>query len=254
METGPADGHRTQAVDRALQILVLLAEEPRSASAVARALDVHRSTGLRLLQTLERQSFVHREENGRFRLGSRFFALATAGLEDLDVRRVASPHLARLNRESGETVHLGIWEEGTVVYIDKLDGSAPVRMWSRVGKQALLHCTGVAKAILAFRPEEERRAVVDGIEFTRHTPRTIAGPEEMFAELARIRERGYAIDDSEHEEMIHCIAAPVRDARGAAIAAISLASPVRGVEELTGFVPLLLDATAGISNDLGWVE
>jgi DNA-binding IclR family transcriptional regulator len=253
MDPGPSDGqHRNQAVDRALEILRLLAAEPQTASAVARSLDVHRSTGLRLLQTLERQSFVHRELDGRYRLGSTIFILATAALEELDIRRVAAPHLARLNRECGETVHLGIWEDGAVIYIDKLEGSAPVRMWSRVGKQALLHCTGVAKAILAFRPEDERRRVAASIHYTHHTPRTLTTSEALLTDLDGVRERGYAIDDSEHEEMIHCLAAPIRDAAGSVAAAVSLASPVRPMTELMPFVPLLLDTTGAISRELGW--
>src|SRR4051812_5315085 len=124
----------SQTVDRALSILPLLAEGPANLEQVARRLDVHKSTALHLLRTLHEHGFVYRQADQRYRLGARLFALAQEAMENIDVRDTAHPHLAALGEACGHTVHLAVYEEGEVVYIDKVESRYPVRMYSRIGK------------------------------------------------------------------------------------------------------------------------
>src|SRR5690606_5392781 len=135
----------SQTVDRALTILPLLAEGPAGLEEVATRLGVHKSTALRLLRTMCEHGVVYRQPDQRYRLGARLFSLAQQAMESLDVRDVAHPHLARLNAETGHTVHLAVYEEGEVIYIDKVDSRYPVRMYSRIGRPVAITVAAVAK-------------------------------------------------------------------------------------------------------------
>src|SRR5258708_2557177 len=197
----------SQTVERALTILNSLGSGPKSLAQVAELLGVHKSTALRLLQTLEAQGFARHDEQHRYRLGSRLFALAQQALDDLDVRRAAAPHLQALNQAIGHTVHLAAYVDGAVVYIDKYDSRHPVRMGSRIGATAPVHCTAVGKVLLAGLPEPRRRAAVDRIDFRPYTSNSVTDPERFLAELDTVAARGHADDHAEHEDYINCVAA-----------------------------------------------
>lgn len=242
--------NRVQGIDRALTALTLLAGGPKSISDVARELRVHRSTALRLLRALEDRQFVRRDGDLRYRAGSMLISLGQQALEHNDLRAVATPHLDRLHDITKETIHLGILEDEEVLYIDKIDGQAAVRMWSRIGKRSPIHCTGLGKAISAFLPPPELELLVRRLDFERFTPTTLSHQEAFLADMEAIRNRGWAVDDAEHEPIVHCIAAPVRQADGS-IAAISIASPVKPLADLLPFAPELLSTASAISRDHG---
>ncbi|MTE20774.1 helix-turn-helix domain-containing protein [Streptomyces sp. TRM43335] len=231
----------SRTVDRALSILPLLARGPANLEQVARHLDVHKSTALRLLRTLHEHGMVHRQQDQRYRLGARLIALAQEAVENIDVRAVAHPHLVELGAACGHTVHLAVRQEDEVVYIDKVESRRPVRMYSRIGRPVAITVAAVAKVLLADLPEAERRALAERLEYPSHTPRSTPGPAAFLAELARVREQGWATDLGGHEETINCVAAPVRGADGRAVAALSVSAPVvaAGADELMRLLPLV---------------
>ncbi|MFF5261847.1 IclR family transcriptional regulator [Actinomadura viridis] len=243
----------SQSLARALRILSELGEGPRTLDELAAAIGVHKTTVLRLLRTLERERFAYRDDAHRFRLGSGLFALAGAALDERGIRDVAAPHLARLNELTGQTVHLGVYEGGEVVYLDKYDSRHAIRMYSRVGLPMPLHATAIAKVLLADQPEPRRRLIVTGIAYTPFTGNTITGPDALLEELARVAGQGYALDDAEHETFLRCVAAPIRGAGGRAVAAASLSVPdvVLGREGVLGLLPELLATVRAISADCG---
>jgi DNA-binding IclR family transcriptional regulator len=244
----------SQSVGRALRILIDLGEQPRSLDDLAELIGVHKTTVLRLLRTLEGERFVYRDSSYRYHLGGMLFALSSRALEQRGLRAVAAPHLARLNQATGQTVHLAEYEGGEVVYTDKYDSRHPVRMYSRIGLRMPLHCTAMAKVLLADLPAAKRRRVAAEIEYTRFTPNTIAGPEELLAELERVRRCGYAQDHAEHEKFINCVAAPIRDASGRVVGATSISVPdvVLGYEQVVELLPQLLETARAVSADCGW--
>lgn len=244
----------SQSLDRALTMLAALAEGPKTLDDLAGALDVHKSTALRLLRTLEAHRFVHRVDVRHYRLGSALFDLANRALDDRDVRRAAEPALRELNRRTGHTVHLASLEGDEVIYIDKYDSTHPVRMYSRIGRRAPLHCTAVAKVLLAALPEPRRRDLVAAAEFPALTANTITSPAAYLAELDRVRDLGYAVDNAEHEDFIHCVAAPIRGARGEVLAAASLSVPqvLLDLDGLLALVPELRAAADTASAACGW--
>jgi IclR family KDG regulon transcriptional repressor len=244
----------SQTLERALTILNYVAEEPRHIGEVANFLGVHHSTALRLLHTLRKNGFVTELPDHRYRLGSTTFRLAYQALEALDLREMAQPSMQRLNKKTGETIHLATLEGDNIVYIDKVEAQHPVRMHSRVGAIANLHCAGVAKAILAFLPDEARAQLLTDLPLTRRTEHTLTTMDALERDLAVARERGFVLDDEENEVGIHCIAAPVFDGSGAVAGSISVSTPISRIdnETLMGYVPALLEGTREISEELGW--
>nr|CEL17856.1 Transcriptional regulator, IclR family [Kibdelosporangium sp. MJ126-NF4] len=241
-------------MDRALTLLDGLAEGPRTLDQLAGLIGVHKSTVLRLLRTLESHRFVQRDGVRYYRLGTALFDLAHRSLEDRDVRRSVEPALRELNAQTGHTVHLASYEDGEVVYIDKFESRHQVRMYSRIGKRAALHCTAVAKILVSALPDERRREIAKGITYEKKTENTIITPEAYLTELATVAARGYAVDNSEHEDFIHCIAAPIRRARGDVLAAMSLSVPkvLLDLDGLLGLVPDLLRAAEKASAECGY--
>lgn len=244
----------SQSVDRALTLVGLLAAGPRTLDELAAATDVHKSTVLRLLRTLQAHRFVQRDDARHYRLGTALFDLAHQSLEDRDVRRAVEPALRELNEQTGHTVHLASYEDGEVVYIDKFDSRHQVRMYSRIGARAPLHCTAVAKVLLAALPQPRRAHVTSTLDYRRMTANTITSPEAYSAELAVVADRGWALDDREHEDFIHCVAAPIRDVRGEVAAAVSVSVPVvlTDLDGLLALVPRLRETAARASAACGW--
>jgi DNA-binding IclR family transcriptional regulator len=244
----------SQSLDRALTLLSGLAREAKTLDQLAEEIGVHKSTVLRLLRTLENHHFVRREGQRYYRLGSALFDLAQHALEDRDVRRTAQSALAGLNARTGHTVHLASYEDGEVVYIDKFEGRHSVRMYSRIGKRAPLHCTAVGKVLVAAMPPHERAEVVARIDYAVRTPNTITTPEAYETELALVADQGYAVDNAEHEDFIHCIAAPVRGPGGVVLAAASMSVPkvLLDHDGLLALVPELIATTEEASVHSGW--
>ncbi|MBS1673411.1 MAG: IclR family transcriptional regulator [Actinobacteria bacterium] len=243
-----------QTVTRALDLLIALQDGARALDECAERLGVHKSTVLRLLQTLEAQRFVTHDAQHRYRLGSRLFELSGAALAQRDVRETARPHLERLNEQTGQTVHLAAYESGDVVYIDKLEARTGIRMYSRVGLRAPLHATAVAKVLLADQPVSARREIAERIEYTPFTAQTITDPAAFLASLEQVHSDGFAFDTGEHESFINCIAAPIRDGSGAVVAAASVSVPTMSLsaDEVRALLPTLLTAVDAASADLGW--
>ena len=244
----------SQTVLRALSILRDLGTGPKSLDQIASLLGVHKSTALRLVQTLEQEGFARHDEKHRYRLGPQLFTLAHQALDDLDVRRLAAPYLTRLNEVHGHTVHLAAYMDGAVVYIDKYDSRHPVRMNSHIGATAPAHCTAVGKVLLAGLPEPRRRTVADRLDYRPYTANTITGPAVFLAELDRVAGQGFAQDRAEHEEYINCIGAPIRDAAGTVLAAasVSVPEPILDHQGVLALLPDLLGATEAASAELGW--
>ncbi|MER7463827.1 IclR family transcriptional regulator [Streptomyces sp. NPDC097981] len=241
----------SQSVERALRIMPLLAKGPAGLGEVAEELGVHKSTALRLLRTLHEHGFVHRQPDGRYRLGAQLFALAAEAVENLDVRTIAHPHLVELNRITGHTVHLALHQDDEVVYIDKVESRHPVRMYSRIGRPVPLTVAAVAKLLLADLPEEERRGLAERIDYPRYTARSTPDAQAFLRELALVREQGWATDLGGHEESVNCLGAPVRGPDGRAVAALSVSAPsvVVTAEGLLELLPLVLRTADTIGRE-----
>lgn len=224
-------------------------------SELAQAVGLSKSTVLRVILTLVDERFVDREETtGLFRLGIRAFEVGSLVLDTLEVPRKARPHLERLASETKEAVHLSVLDNGEVVYVDKIESSQTLRLYSRIGRRAPAHCTGVGKALLAYLPSEERRRVVEDHPFQAYTPNTITDYLDLEKELEIIRQTGVAFDHEEHEEGVCCAAAPIFDYTGKARAAVSVTAPVlrTSPERLEELARAVRETATTISGVLGY--
>ncbi|MCA2211106.1 MULTISPECIES: IclR family transcriptional regulator [Nocardia] len=244
----------SQSVSRALSILIALGEDSQSLDELAGRLGVHKSTVLRLLQTMQAERFVVRDAVHRYSLGSRMFELASHALENRDVRTVARPHLSALGTTTGQTVHLAAYESGDAVYIDKVDAEQSVRMYSRIGRPAPLHCTAVGKVLVAALPRPEWATVAARLDYHPFTPRTLRTPERYLAELERVAAQGFAEDHEEHESFVNCIGVPVRDGIGNVVAAVSVSVPdvLLDHDQVLALLPQVRACADAISTELGW--
>lgn len=253
------DRYLINSVLRAAQILESFSFEKSAYtnSELSKKLGFNKSAVTRLLYSLEEAGFVQRDgKTNEYRLTHRLFRIGSVYVNQIDLHAVAMPLLSELASSCRETVHLTVLNEFEVFYLDKVESSQSIGMMSRVGNKSPAYCTGVGKVMLAHLGDEDLAAFFRSIELTRHTPNTITDPAEMKLHLRRIREQGYAIDDSEHEAEVKCVAAPVRDRNGKVIAAISISGPVFRMtrERIDNELIAAVKETAGmISRRLGYL-
>lgn len=248
-------GDRVQALERAFMLLDVLGQREAGVSELARATGLHKATVHRLLQTLLHVGAVEvGAEKGRYRLGLRLLELGGRVLARFDLREVAGPHLARFRDESRLTVHMAVLDGPDVVYIEKLDSPTSIHMASTVGTRFPAYCTALGKAILAFLPGQELEAVLARTRFAARTPRTITSAEVLRQHLATVRSRGYAVDDSENEEGIRCVGAPVFAYTGKVVAAISASGPIFSVtpERVPELGQQVAQVAGAISRAMGY--
>lgn len=224
-----------------------------SLTELAAGVGVNKSTVLRLSVPLVEYGLLARDpRSGRFRLGAAALLLWQSYLDHLELRSVASDHLRSLMRDTGHTCHLVLLDGHDVVYIDKVENTATVRMASRIGARMPAYRTAVGRAILAYSPDDLVADVV-AAGLPAVTSRTVTDPDVLARELRRVRERGYAIDDRENEPEVRCVAAPVFDHNRDPVAAISVSSlvsqlPVARVRRLG---PEVAAVAARVSAELG---
>ncbi|MFG2050731.1 IclR family transcriptional regulator [Micromonospora sp. NPDC048935] len=245
-----------QSIRRAIDLIRRSAEHPLSLTEAAEVLGVHKSTALRILQTLESARFVRRTGAGTYVLGSGLIELSELALGSMDLRQPAAAHLRALQRETGHTVHLAQLTGDEIIYIDKVDSPAfdAVKLPSRVGRAVSIYASAVGKTILAYLPREERDRLLSHVVYKRFTDTTFTDRDALDAELARIRDNGWATDNGEHDAYVMCVAAPIRDSRGQVIAAASITAieVIASLDQLKGNLPRLLETATQISNELGY--
>jgi IclR family acetate operon transcriptional repressor len=223
----PATRYRIVAVERAISVLE--AFDSRSAlsqAEVARAAGLSEATALRYLQTLASHGMIERESgSGRYRLGLRLFEFGERALVGRDARKVALPVMEDLLARFGETVNLAIRNGDALVLIEALESTRSIRKGAVVGGQDVWHASALGKSLLAALPGDEARELLGRRGLPRYTPHTITDAGTLLRGLARIRARGYAVDDQEAEPDLRCVGAAVFDRRGQARYAISVSGP-----------------------------
>ena len=250
--------YRVQVLDRSFQILDALssAKDTLSPAELAGDLRLHKSTIHRLLVVLEGQRFIRRTADGKYGLGTKLIEMGSRAMEQLDLSEHAVPFLRRLVEETGETAHISVLSGTEMMSIANVPGKWTLTMPSTVGRRTQMYCTSVGKAFLAFLPDDRLDALVQRLQFTPHTRRTITSASALAIELARIRRRGYAVDNEEVEDGLRCIGAPVRDYTGEVIASLGIAGPVFRVQKsrIVALSRAVMKAADSLSADLGYVR
>ena len=243
------------AVVRAFKVLESLSRKPSvGLEELSREVGLAKPTVHRFLQTLQELGYARRDETERWAMTLKPFTVGSRALDHLDLLAVARPIAEELSEELGETVHMGVLEEDWAVYVLKIESKYTIRMYSRVGRRIPLHCTGIGKVLLANATPAGRKALLGSSRLVAFTSKTITTKAALEAELEGIRREGLARDNEEHEEGIHCLAAPVRDREGLVVAALSVSWPdfryAKGSEAHK--IALVKSAAARISAILGY--
>ena len=252
------DEAQVQSVVRTLQILEALASAGEMGlTELATRVGLHKSTLFRFMRTLCDRGYARRDpDTERFSLTLKVFELGSSVYARVDLVKLASPCLVRLSSTTQETVHLAMLDGGALVYLSKIESTRSLRvaMQSGVGLTAPAYCTGVGKVLLAFAEPGALQAYLEGCDFVRYTEKTIPDRLKLSAELQAIRNRGWAVDDEEHESGVRCVAAPVRSRSGAVVAALSISGPtVRlTLDRIDGVRSLVCEAAEELSRLLGY--
>jgi IclR family acetate operon transcriptional repressor len=202
---------RVQSVDRVFGLLEHLADGDGSLtlSELAARSALPMPTIHRLIRFLVSQGYVRQDPAKRYTIGPRMIWLGEAASRMLG--SWATPVLTRLVDEFGETTNMAMLEGDGVIYVAQVPSPRAMRMFTEVGRFVMPHCTGVGKAIMSTMSDDEVTALLQRTGMPARTEHTISSVEAMLAELASIREAGYAVDDGEQELGVRCVAVPVPD-------------------------------------------
>lgn len=213
-------------VKKAVNLIEILAESeaPRRVSELGRALGWPKSNVHQMLDTLVQLGIARQEEeDSGYNLTLRIWELGMLVQSRLSPRKVALRHMRSLADETGETVHLSVFDTDHVVYIDHIESTHPVRSHSRLGGRGPAYCTATGKAMLAFQSPKTIRAVLEKLE--PFTEATITAPERIVAELEQVRLKGYAIQQEEWVSGVTGIGAPIFDSSGQVVAGLGISGP-----------------------------
>lgn len=250
-------GVTIQSVERALTILKYLSGNVTEIGItdIASYMGLGKSTVYGLVNTLVQEGYLEQNpDSKRYRLGLKLFELGCIVQGRMDVREIARPYLKELSEHFKMTVHMGVYKEQEVVYIDKMDAPDTRIVYSQVGKRAPMYCTGIGKSVLAELKQEEINTILEKQPLEALTPNTLTEAESVLKELETIRKNGFAVDNEEVEQGLKCVASAIHDHQGRPAAAISISSSAVKMtsEKMVEAAELLKKATAEISKKLGY--
>jgi DNA-binding IclR family transcriptional regulator len=247
---------QVQSVDRALAVLDILARRGEvGVTELAAALDVHKSTASRLVAALEHRELVEQiGDRGKYRLGAGILRLAAATSGHLEVTSQAKPVCVALAADLAETVNVAILDAGAAINVmQELGPTSSVVSRDWIGRRTPLHATSSGKVLLAHADATTQDAVL-GAPFERYTPSTVTDAGELRDELETVLRRGWAATAEELEVGLNAVAAPVRDAGGVVVAAVSVSGPAYrfAAASFPDVAPRVSAAATEISSRLGW--
>ncbi len=241
-----------QSVARAVDILRCFEEaETLGISEIATKMQLNKSTTFGLVTTLAATGLLEQEaETSRYRLGLELFRLGNRVSPGL--RRLVSQELDGLLAVVEETVNYVQPEGGNVVYLVKKESPHSMRICTQIGQRLPMYCTAVGKAILAFTPEPEGSRITGGFDYKAFTKNTVSSESALLQDLAQIGRDGYAVEREELEYGLVCVAAPILDITGRAVAAVSCSGPVGRMTDVK--IQQCRDALLQYSRRLSGVE
>ena len=231
---GNSMGERTvQVLDRAFDILEELATARGALglSELASRTKMSKSTVFRILHTMLHRGYVEKTLDGSYAIGPKMFDTLSYHINSLELQAEAKPYLAALKRTLGLTAHLGILDGAFVSYIEKEAYDLGEEAYTSVGYRSPAYCSSMGKCLLACLSSDELEEVLYGYDFRAHTPNTFTGKAAFIKYLHLVRKQGWAMDDEEYEIGHCCIAAPVFDYRGDAIAAVGVSGTPESMRE-----------------------
>ncbi len=221
------DQNTVQALDRALGLMELLAANPGlTLSELAERSEQAVATVYRALVTLQTRGMAEMEEPGQvWHVGAGAFRMGSAFLRRTKIADRARQPMDQLMRETGETANLGIEVGDEVLFLAQVETTQAIRAFFPPGTKGPMHVSGIGKALLAWYHPDKVAGILSRMGLEKFTSLSITSEASLDRDLSRTRERGYAVDDQERAEGMRCIAAPIFNAYGEPVAALSVSGP-----------------------------
>jgi IclR family pca regulon transcriptional regulator len=255
--TSDNDRYYIEALGRGMRILEAFTERTPSLSLteISSIVGLDKSTVFRFAYTLEKLGYLARDpETKRYRPGLRVLRLGFITLNSLGLRQIAQPYLKALSAQTGETTNMTIRDGDQVVYVARNRTQQIIGINLHLGSRLPAHCTSMGKAQLLDLSRDELGDILGEGPYPATGPHTITSLDALVAELEKVRQQGYAINDEELAAGLRSVAAPIRDSDGKIVAAINISVPSARVsrQELeTELAPLVKSAAREICLALG---
>lgn len=213
---------------------------------------IAKSTVFRILTTLVHMGYVIRDVDRNYHISPTLGHLANSNSSNEALRSIAAPYMLELRDRYGETVNLGVQNMDKVIYVEVVPSEFALRLQESRGTSSPLHASALGKAILAFSPPNAVERLMCTYRLEGITPNTITQPNALLSEIKRVRAAGFAFDRGEESMLAVCIGAPILNAKGQAIAAMSISGPASRFNPKKGspVILSLLKATREISRTL----
>lgn len=242
-------------LDKAIAVLnALNKHKSLGVTEIGQMLEEDKSTIYRILATLEKYELVTKNQSTKkYKLGLGLLKLCANISSDSDFTKIARPFLKELKQNTSESSHTCVLTKNdTAIFLDNINQDAVLSINTQIGTEQPLHCAAVAKSIIAFLPKERLNAIVDKIELTPYTMRTITSKTSLLEHLEKVRAQGYSVDDEEIYTGVRCVAAPIINANGDVIASIGVSGPATRIQlaNLEFYVDSVKTAAEKISQQL----
>lgn len=245
-----------EVVAKAFDLLQVFIDEKKDALSlgeIAARVGLNKNAVFRLLVTLTEKGFlVKSPETGKYRLSLKFIELGRVARLGNDLRNVALPRMKELWRDFEDTVNLAVLDEGQICYLEVLESPHRFKFVASPGDHDPVHCTALGKAMMAHLPVAEVRGILAERDMPRYTANTITRHADLEQDLARIRERGYALNEGEMVEASRCVAAPILLRKGEVAGALSVSGTAARIpdDRIPQISQALLRCCAEISREL----
>ncbi|MBS7699663.1 MULTISPECIES: IclR family transcriptional regulator [unclassified Chelatococcus] len=244
-----------QTLMRGLDVLEAIASGATDLPALAKKLGTTRTTTHRLASALVDRRYINFTPREGYSLGPKLLELGFQARREMPLSKAAHSHLRRLAEHTLDTVQLGILDEDVVFYIDKVPGQRRFEIRSSIGDRHPVWSTGLGKALVLDMTEAQWAAFFDARRPDLPSP-SPSSRTVWFDQMRSYAKRGVAFDLEESEPQLRCVAAPIRDASGAIVAAVSVSSiaPYMQPDRMQVLSQDVLETAKAISAALGWTD
>ncbi len=244
-----------QSLDRAFDVLELLtAQSGLTLTEIATTLDQSPATMHRVLSTLEARDVVEMDgTNQTWHVGAAAYRIGSAFLHRSSVAERSRPAMRRLMEQTGETSNLGIEVNGRVMFVGQVETNETIRAFFPPGTVSPMHASGIGKALLSRHSEERLDRFLRDQALEGFTGKTVVEPAALRHDLSLARNRGWAFDDEEKATGMRCVAAPILDVYGDAVAGISVSGPTSRMsgDRIEEIAALVCQAAEDVSRGMG---
>lgn len=246
-------------VEKTMRLIEIMAShnEPMKLQYISEEANIPASTALRMLNTLLGMGYVNQNPHTlRYSLSLKFTYIGERVKQQVNITQTVHPYLIDLTNSIGECSCLAVEDGGEILYLDSFASqkSNILTTTQRIGKRAPMHCTGIGKLLLTNYSISELAAYAQNTKLLPYTPNTLTSLAQISAELNKIKNLGYAIDNEECDQGAKCIAAPIYDYTGKIIAGISITAPSFRLRQdsIDIIIPVITDTARRISASLGY--